>query len=191
MNGRQVLVEFLQNTDDPAKSARLETVDGEGVSAMQILHAGMVHDWFEERSVTLELPDGKGMVKEVVRYADAVSFIVLKAVSFAQRHENKDVADLVHVMRYAGTLQDLAEAYGRRMVEGRHVDALTHGLAALHSRFCDEDGTEGYTKSGPAQFTLFHEIGTVGSDERIREQRDVSGLVTTFVDLVNAQLERR
>ena len=189
LNGHPVRIEFLQNTDDPSRSGTLNTVDGEGVSAVQFLYAGVAHEWFQEHPITTELPGGNGVVTEVVRFADVVAFIVLKAVAFSQRHEHKDVADLLHVMRYWGELEELASLYAQRMLAGPHGDALHEVLKLLEKHFCDGAGVEGWRKDGPAKFANFHQIGNPGDDEFVRAQRDVSAMVDYFVGLVrtNAQ----
>ena len=191
VNKRMVVVEFLQHTDDPAKNARAETVIDEGVSAMQILHAGVVHEMYLERYVVVELPDGNGKTKVAIRYADAVAFILLKALAFDDRKTNKDAADLIHVMRYADSTDKLAARYADRLKEGKHQEALEQGLRALERKFCDEQGIEGFEKEGPAQFCAFHEIGEQGSEDRILEQRNVSALVTEFVTIVRARMNLR
>lgn len=181
-----IVVEFLQHTDDPAKSARAESVVDEGVSAMQILHAGVVHEMYLEREVIVELPEGNGKKKVAICYADAVAFILLKALAFDERKTNKDAADLIHVMRYADSTEKLAARYADRLKEGKHQKALEQGLQALERMFCDEQDIEGFEKEGPAQFCAFHEIGKQGSDDRILEQRNVSALVTEFVTIVRS-----
>ncbi len=190
VNKRMVVVEFLQHTDDPIKSSKAESVVDEGVSAMQILHAGMVHDWYESREIIVELPDGNGKTKEKIHFADAVSFIVLKAVAFEVRRTNKDAADLIHVMRHAHDSDALAAEYGRRLSAGVHTEALEHGLRALQNKFCDEPDLEGFEKEGPSQFCNFHQVGDIGSDTRILEQRNVSGLVSLFIENVRAHAQR-
>lgn len=186
VDGQNIVVEFLQHTDDPEKNARAQSVIDEGVSAMQILHAGVVHEMYLEREVIVELPDGNGKAKIPIRHADAVAFILLKALAFDDRKTNKDAADLIHVMRYAESIEKLAALYAQRVKEGKHHDALEQGLQALERKFCDDKDIEGFEKEGPAQFCAFHEIGEQGSEERLLEQRNVSGLVTEFVTLVRA-----
>lgn len=179
-----MVVEFLQHTDDPKQSSRLAEVDGEDVSACQILHAGLAHDWYQEHKVTVELPNADGVVTETVRYADAVAFIVLKALAFDTRHEHKDAADLIHVMRYSGPIEQLAEKFAERIKVGQHSTALADALDALERRFCDDDETEGYRKDGPAKFARFHRLDIADEEVRIREQRDISGMVDYFLSLV-------
>jgi hypothetical protein len=191
LNGQRVVVEFLQHTEDPEQSSRLAEVDGEEVSACQILHAGIAFDWYEERQVKVDLPDGDGVVTETVRYADAVAFIVLKAIAFDNRHEHKDAADLIHVMRYFGPIEKLAAMFAERMKDGQYSTALVDALDALERRFCDDDETEGHRKDGPAKVARFHGLDSADQDVRIREQRDISGLVTHFLSLLEESGARR
>lgn len=186
LNGQPVLIEFLQNTDDPGQSGKLSTVDGEGVSAVQFLHAGVAHEWFNECEITVELPGGDGVVTEIVRFADVVAFMVLKAVAFHQRHEHKDVADLIHVMRYWGPLDDLAGLYAQRLRNGSHTDVLEEVLQLLEKHFCDDEVVEGWRKDGPSKFANFHQIGRPGDDDFIREQREVNAMVAYFIGQVRA-----
>lgn len=181
VDSKSIVVEFLQHTDDPAQSARLVEIDGEDVSACQILYAGIAHDWFDETEIVVELPDNGGTVKEIIRYADVVSFIVLKAIAFNQRHERKDAADLVHVMRYWGTLDALAEAFSNRMSTKSHTAAIDRAVLVLAANFCDEEGIAGFRKDGPSAVANFHGLQEGTDDDRIRAQRDVSGMVTYFL----------
>ncbi|MBV8048117.1 MAG: hypothetical protein JO171_13235 [Paludibacterium sp.] len=185
LNGRTVVVEFLQHTDDPSQAARLAEIDGEDVSACQILHAGLAHDWYQEHTVTVALPHNDGIVKETIRFADAVTFIVLKAIAFNQRHEHKDTADLVHVMRYWGPIDKLVALFSSRLKAGKHQTAIEQALNALAANFCDENGIAGYLKDGPAKFANFH--GLVEEDSRILEQRNVSAMVTYFLRQIESQ----
>lgn len=179
-----VLVEFLRDAGD-ALPGRPVTVDAERISALAIRHAGIVHDWFQERAVTGELLDGGGMSTEVVRFADVPSFVILKALALDDRHENKDAADLIHVLRYAGSLAEVAEMFVARQSSNRHPAAFDAGLAALRNRFCDDEHTEGYLKMGPVAYAAFfhHE----GEDARVREQRYASALVSNLLDRLDGR----
>jgi hypothetical protein len=187
VQGRPVVVEFLQHTDDAGSSGTLLSIDGEDVSGMQFLHVGMTHDWYREREITVELPDGNGIATESIRFADPVAFIVLKAMAFNHRGEPKDAADLIHVMRYSGPLQKLADLYAERLKGTAHVAALEEGLRCLAAAFCDELDIEGWRKQGPSKFAKFHQVGEPGSDEFVRTQRDANGLVEEFLTLVGSQ----
>lgn len=182
--GTPIVVEFLQHTDDPRQSSFLVEIDGEDVSACQILYAGIAHDWFEEKEIVVELPNNGGIVKETIRYADAVAFIVLKALAFSTRHERKDASDLVHVMRYWDSVESLAKSFSERLATGAHGGAIDRALAALAENFCDEPEIPGYRKDGPSAVANFHGLQDADEEARIREQRDVSGMVDYFLKQV-------
>lgn len=176
-----IVIEFLQHTDDPAQSSFLVQIDGEDVSACQILYAGIAYDWFEKKEIVVELPNNGGIVRETIRYADAVAFIVLKALAFKSRHERKDASDLIHVMRYWGNVESLAGLFKERIATGIHNDAIKLALTALKENFCDEPEIPGYRKDGPAAVINFHGLQDIDEEIRIREQREVSGMVNYFI----------
>jgi hypothetical protein len=149
LDGQPIVVEFLQHTDDPEQSSKLAVIDGEDVSACQILHAGLAHEWYEEMDV---------------------------------RHERKDAADLVHVMRHAHPMEKLVAKFAERITSGQHGAALEQALDALERRFCDDEPTAGYLKDGPAKFASFHDVAD--AEERALVQRDVSGMVGHFLALL-------
>jgi hypothetical protein len=186
LNGQQVRVEFLQNTDDPLLSGALTSVYGERISTCQFLYAGLVHDWYQEVPLTVELPGGNGLLTEIVRFADAVAFLTLKTMAFDERNEPKDAADLIHVMRYWEATEQLAALFARRLLDSAYSAALKDVLRRLEKRFCDDEKVEGWRKDGPAKFATFHQIGTPGDDDFVRAQRVVSGLVTYFIELVRS-----
>lgn len=190
INDHPIRVEFLLHTDDPNQSARLAPLDGEDVSACQILYAGLTHEWFEEKVISVDLPGQGGITHETIRYADAVAFIVLKALAFDQRHEPKDAADLIHVMRYWRDADALADCFSERLQDGRHDAALSAALHALARRFCDHGDIEGHRKEGPAAYANFHGLGHANSDARVRALRQVSGLVRHVLARISAQTGR-
>lgn len=160
-------------------------IDGEDVSACRIPYAGIAHDWFEEQVIIVELPNNGGTVRETIRYADVVSFIVLKALAFSNRHEHKDAADLIHVMRYWNNIEALAALFKERLATGDYNDAINHALAALETHFCNDAEIEGFRKDGPSAVANFHGLQDADEDTRIREQREVSSMVTYFLQQVN------
>ncbi len=186
-----VVVEFLRDANEELPAGSVSTVEDEKISALAIRHAGIVHEWFSEREITAELLDGGGVATETVRFADVVGFIVLKSIAYDDRHENKDAADLVHVIRYAGDLEWVAARFAERIAAGQHVDAIEEALAALHRRFCDGKGVEGHLRDGPVSCGMFaHGPGAEKEDDRVLEQRNVSGLVTEFLRLLKDLRDR-
>lgn len=184
-----VIVEFLHNAADESLAGRLTPIEGEKVSALGIRHADVVHDWYREKDVTAELFDGAGITTERVRYADVTSFVILKVLAFAGRAENKDAGDLVHVMRYAGTPEQVGEEIVGRYHSGLHNAAILDALSALQNCFCDGQGVDGYERDGPVAAAKFR-LGLDPDDDeaRVREQLDVAGLVTEIVNYVKDRI---
>jgi len=182
-----VLIEFLRDASEELPGGKVAAVDGEGISALAIKHAGIVHGWFAEKEITAELLDGGGKATETVRFADVTAFLALKALAFDDRAENKDAADLVHVMRYAGSLEWVAQQFIDRRKAGQHVDAIDGALDALRRRFCDGENVEGHERDGPVACAIFiHGPDADVSERRVLEQRNVSAMVTEFLRLVHA-----
>ncbi len=46
-----VLIEFLRDASEELPGGKVAAVDGEGISALAIKHAGIVHGWFEEKEI--------------------------------------------------------------------------------------------------------------------------------------------
>jgi hypothetical protein len=182
-----VMIEFLRDSAEELKGGTLAAVEGEGISALAIDHLGIVQDWYLEKEINADLLDDKGIATETVRFADVPAFIALKAFAFDDRAENKDAADLVHVMRYAGPIEQVAKQFVDRYREGKHIDVLDKTTHVLHRRFCDGKGVEGYLRDGPVACARFMYAPNDQDfeDTRIREQRDVSAMVTEFLRMVS------
>lgn len=180
-----VVVEFLRDAgaDTPGRPVSIE---GEQVSALSISFAGIVHDWYQERDISGQLLNGGGVVIEKIRFADVPAFVILKALALNSRHENKDAADLIHVLRYAGEIEDIADLFVQREVSQAYPGAVAAGLGALRLCFCDDEYAEGYQKVGPVAYAQFH----FADDEEalVREQRYAAGLVQMLVDRIEEKL---
>lgn len=179
-----VLVEFLRDTADEEAGGTIASVDDERISALAIRHSGIVEHWYEQREVTAELLDGKGKVTETVRYADAVAFIIMKSIAFADRAEGKDAADLIHVLRYAGGPEQLATRFAERNASGQYQDAMIECQQFLRRCFCDGEGVQGHERDGPIKAAIFkygEHPGPEIQDDVMRERRDVSGIVSAFL----------
>lgn len=178
-----VLVEFLRDAGEE-KAGWPVSVDGESVSALAMPFAGIVQDWYVEKKITGPLLDNGGISSETVRIADVTAFIILKALALDNRMENKDASDLLHVLRYAGTVEAVAQQFAKRALSGQHGDAVNAGLAALRNRFCDDEDTDGYLKVGPVGYAKFHANGD--ENDLAQSQRDAAGRVQAFVERVEA-----
>jgi hypothetical protein len=183
-----VLVEFLRDAGGE-QAGKAVSVDGERVSALTVKFAGIVHDWFLEREVTGKLLNEGGVSTEVVRFADVPAFVTLKALALDDRLENKDAADLIHVLRYAGAIEGVADLFVQRELSQTHPGAIEAGLAALRRRFCDDEHGEGYKKAGSVAYAKFYDAGD--EDGFVRDQRFAAGLIQALLDHISAKLEER
>jgi len=48
---------------------------------------------------------------DIVRFSNVPAFEILKALALDQRRVRKDAADLIHVIRYSGTVEKLAAPF--------------------------------------------------------------------------------
>lgn len=194
--GDTILVEFLQGSTDGASGGRHVKIDDEGVDALVIPYAEMAHDWYCEKEISAELfgeygVGSAGITFETIRFADEVVFIILKAISFSNRNEPKDAADLIHVMRYAGGPEIIAEKFLQHMKSGLHQDAIKAGLHQLQRNFAEgNEGVEGYRLTGCIRYGQFMN----GSDaslehKRMQDQRYAAGLVTEVLRLIREDSE--
>ncbi len=188
VHGEQVVIEFLVHTDSPNEKGLVQ-LDGESISACRIPYAGIASEWYLEKELRIERPDGDGISIEIIRHADAVAFIALKAFAMQSRQERKDVADIVHVLRHfkSGPASVAAE-FAAKLAGDIHQAPLRSALNILREKFCDDEKTAGHEKDGPGRYVSFH--GIDDPDERARETRNVSGLVTEFLRLVTVSEKR-
>jgi hypothetical protein len=180
----EVVVELLRDAGDeePGKSV---SVDGEKVSALTIKHAGIVHDWYQEREISAQLLDGDGISVDMVRFADVPAFVILKALALDQRQERKDAADLIHVISYSGSVKEVAALFVERIRLEQHPEAIQDGLAALARRFGDDQHGKGYEKVGAVAYARFW--GGDDEDELVTRQRFAAGLIQSLLAEIEMQ----
>lgn len=182
----EVVVELLRDAGDE-EAGRTVSVSAEHVSALTIKHARIVHDWYQEKRIGAALLDGKGVSVDVVRFADVPAFVILKAIALNQREENKDAADLVHVVRYSGSLKHVAGLFVERIRSGQHPEAVKAGLAALRNQFSDDEFSEGFEKVGAVAYARFH---GGDEDEIVGAQRYAAGLIQGLLAEIEMQRTR-
>ncbi|UVL55826.1 hypothetical protein [Pseudomonas sp. B21-035] len=181
----EVVVELLRDAGDEAPGRSIN-VDGERVSALTIKHARIVHDWYQEMEISAELLDGDGVSVDVVRFADVPAFVILKALALDQRQERKDAADLIHVVRYSGSIKEVAALFVERIRSEQHPEAVRDGLAALARRFGDDQHSEGFEKVGAVAYARFY--GDEEEDELVGRQRFAAGLIQSLLAEIDTQL---
>ena len=186
-HGALMMLEFLADAPQIA-GGRVQPLPTEGtISALNIPHSSIVFDLYQVTEIRAELLRGDGVVTELVKHANLVSFTCLKAFAFDQRFERKDAHDLIYCIEHAPDGLESAAAAFRAAVAGRHGAVIRESLAILQRRFTTDEGAEGYRKDGPVAVARF-EIGE-GDEPELREarvlrQREVSDLVTRLSALI-------
>ncbi|MDR2316714.1 MAG: hypothetical protein LBF06_10030 [Pseudomonas sp.] len=183
----EVVVELLRDAGDE-EPGRTISVDGEKVSALTIKHARIVHDWYREKEISAQLLDGDGVSVDIVRFADVPAFVILKALALDQRQERKDAADLIHVIRYSGSVEEVAALFVERIRSSLYPEAIEDGLAALARRFGDDRHSEGFEKVGAVAYARFY--GAEDEDELVGRQRFAAGLIQHLLAEIETQRAR-
>jgi hypothetical protein len=181
-SGAILMLEFL--ADDPKADAGTaqELATGGNVTAINIPHASIVADMHESLEIATELLGDNGIATETIRYANLVSFTVLKAFAFDHRNERKDAHDLVYCLEHAAEGIEAAIDQFRATLAGPHQAVVRAALDCLERRFCSDGEIEGYRRDGPVAVARF-EIGDEPEDgeRRLLRQRRASDLVSALV----------
>ncbi len=177
VDGTVLILEFLADAGDK-KGGALQELPSEGaVSAIHIPHSSMVLEHHETVEITAELLNDGGVTTETIRHADIVSFTCLKAFAFEERGERKDAHDLCYCLEhFKGGTEALHSAFDAAL-QGAHAESVSLALNILKSRFCDDDGYEGYQMDGPVAASRFEGADDWDLDSRILRQRDLSAVV--------------
>jgi hypothetical protein len=187
IDGLPIMVEFLRDAED-VRGGGTVPIAGEGVSALAIRHAAIAHTWYVDHKITGELADGS-VVTRTVNVVDVVAFVILKALALNSRYEPKDAADLIHVLRYAGTIEHVASCFVGKMQSGQHPQAMSDGMDALHDCFCHPKRPEdSYRTIGPTGYAQFHHADG-GENDMLEARRFAAGLVRRLLDEIAKQLK--
>jgi hypothetical protein len=184
LQGVPVRVEFL--CDAAQDELGLRSLGGEAISVMAMPHMAIAQTHFETKEVKAALLDGAGIAVERVHYADQLAFTVLKAIAFDQRGENKDAADLIHVLQYGSGLQEAAKKFAEELRSGAHRESLDRAFDCLRRSFCSDGQTDGHLMRGPVACARFY--SPADQEERIQLQLQASSLVERYVEIVRAEL---
>jgi hypothetical protein len=162
-------------------------LDGEDVSALAVQHMEIVHDWFESKKIEASILGDRGVTIKTVHYADVPAFIILKALAFHSRSANKDAGDLIHVMVYAGELEEIVYKFVERARSGLHADAIKACRLALMER-CDTATTEGHLLVRPKSYAHFMLGNEADDEELVGAARYASGLITEVLNRLEQEL---
>lgn len=129
---------------------RVEPVPGNrALSALRIPGAHLVMKDYQEVAVEAELLDERGLAVEQVRVANLTSFLVLKALAYEDRFEEKDAFDLVYCLQRAtGGPAECGRIFRWHLEEWPDEKHLPQALAVLRSRFAQlrSDGPTSYAR---------------------------------------------
>jgi hypothetical protein len=143
-------------------------------------------DDFVEVPVTVELLDDRGVATETVRVAGIVPFLVLKALAYDDRFEQKDAHDIVYVLwHYESGPTDVAREFAARLARWPDEPLLPRSLDVLRWRFATDERMPGYRKDGSASYAGFW-ADPGQPDEFARRRREAAGVVEAFL----AELDR-
>jgi hypothetical protein len=182
-----VLVEFLSDGGNTTRSKQVPLA-GEDVSTMAIPHAGIVRDWFITHELTGQ-PVGGGVLTRKVHVADVPAFVILKALALNNRYAPKDAADLIHVLQFAGSIEEVAGWFVDRKLSGLHDAAIEAGIQALRFSFVHPTRPdESHICDGPVKYASFH-FAADDKETLLEAQRYAAGLVRRLLTEYELQLK--
>jgi predicted nucleotidyltransferase len=131
--------------------------------------------------LTANLLDEGGVATETIRVAGIVPFVVLKALAYQDRFEEKDAYDLIYCLSYyrAGPV-DVAAAFAHSMQQFPDEPLFAQAVAILRDRFTADEYTPGTRKDGPVSYARFlTDPGRSDLDARCRQE--AAGVVQAFL----------
>ena len=179
--GVTVVVDLLCNSSLTEGGHVTELPGERRLSALKIPGAHLVITDHVEIELTAPLLDERGVASETVRVANIVPFIVLKALAYDDRFEEKDAYDLIYcLMHYGQGPEDVASQFADRLVRWQHEPLLPEALAILRARFASDEQTPGARKDGPISYARF--LADPGrSDRDARHRQDATAVVEMFL----------
>lgn len=155
--------------------------DERRVAALKVPGAHLAVRDHVEVPVTVELPDDRGTATETVRVAGIVPFLVLKALAYEDRFEQKDAHDIVYVLwHYGSGPADVAREFADRLARWPDEPLLGRAIDILRRCFATDEKTPGYRKDGPASYAGFW-ADPGQPDEFARRRREAAGVVESFL----------
>jgi hypothetical protein len=174
-----VLVELLCDDVRVAPGRTVHLPGERRLSALNIPGASLAMEDYVEHELRSELFADGGVVIETIRVAGLAAFLVLKALAYADRGEEKDAYDIVHMLGVAGP--ESAAARFRELKERSAQPGLfADAEKALRDDFATDPQTEGYLKNGPVSYARF--LTDPGAPQQdVRRQRDANAVVEAFL----------
>jgi len=175
-----------------AEGGQVAELPGERrLSALKIPGAHLVIADHVEIDLTAILLDERGVATETVRVANIVPFIMLKALAYEDRFEEKDAYDLVYcLMYYGGGPEDVAAQFAERLQRWPDEPLLARAIEVLRTRFASDEQTPGARKDGPISYARF--LADPGRrDLDARNRQDAAAVVEQFLRALDTEQRRR
>lgn len=179
--GITVVVDLLCDAD-LGEGGQIAELPGERrLSALKIPGAHLVVEDHIQVELTASLLDERGVATETVRVANVVPFVVLKALAYEDRFEEKDAYDLVYcLMHYGSGPEDVAAQFAERLAHWPDEPLLPRALEILRTRFASDERTPGARKDGPSSYARF--LADPGRrDLDARHRQDAAAVVEFFL----------
>ncbi|MCC7369265.1 MAG: hypothetical protein IT306_12625 [Chloroflexi bacterium] len=137
--------------------------------------------------ITVALLDERGIATETIRVANVVPFVVLKALAYEDRFEEKDAYDLIYcLMHYDDGPTDVAARFAERLARWSDEPLLSRALEILRARFASDERTPGARKDGPISYARF--LADPGRrDMDARHRQDAAAVIDVFLQSIDAQ----
>ena len=188
--GVTVVVDLLCDAD-LGEGGQIADLPGERrLSALKIPGAHLVVEDHVEVELTATLLDERGVATETVRVANIVPFIVLKALAYEDRFEEKDAYDLVYCLMHFGRgPEDVAAQFAERLARWPGEPLLPRAVEILRARFASDERTAGARKDGPISYARF--LADPGRrDLDARHRQDAAAVVELFLRSLDVEQGR-
>lgn len=179
--GATVVVDLLCSGDIPEGGQVLPLPGERRLSALRIPGAHLVFRDSVDVEISGKLLDDQGEATETIRVAGVVPFIVLKALAYEDRIEEKDAYDLIFCLMYYGAgPKDVATEFADRLKRWQEEPLLAKALEILRRRFASDGGGRGDRKDGPVSYARF--LTDSGQpDLDMRNRLDAAAVVDLFL----------
>lgn len=179
--GVTVVVDLLCDAD-LAEGGQMAELPGERrLSALKIPGAHLVVADHVEIELTAPLLDERGVATETISVANIVPFVVLKALAYDDRFEEKAAYDLVYcLMHYGRGPEDVAAQFIERLERWPDEALLPRAIEILRTRFASDDHAPGARKDGPISYARF--LADPGKrDLDARHRQDAAAVIERFL----------
>jgi len=190
--GVTVVLDLLCDVPD-REGSRLVKLSGDarGLSAIEIPGAHLVFSDYIAVSITAELLDEKGVATEVIRVAGIAPFVLLKALAYEDRAEEKDAYDLVYtIANYKGGPKAVGNVFADR-ANRSGIDRVLfdRAVAALRNRFASDEKSEGHRKDGPTSYARFL-TDPARTEQDSLNRRNASAVIEEFLAHYSSSVTR-